>query len=237
VSTDGEAERNRIERVYTCYRESGRHGRSWSADNRGNQRILDDCHGRIESLLRRFGAFPSATRPLLDVGCGDGDLLVSLRRSGAPADALLGVDLLTERVEAARARVPGAEARVADARRLPFADRSFGAVVLSTVLSSVIDPANRAQIAAEALRVVCAGGVVLCYDARLPNPMNPHVRAISRRELARVFKARPLEVVSLTLLPPLARRLGPATDALYGPLLRFPLLRTHLLAAIRVQGP
>ncbi len=126
--------------------------------------------------------------------------------------------------------------QVADARRLPFTDASVCAVVFSSVLSSILDPANRVRVAAEALRVLRPGGVVLSYDARLPNPMNSNVRAIGRRELTRLFPGCSVQADALTLLPPLARRLGSATDALYGPLLRVPFLRTHLLAAIRPQG-
>jgi SAM-dependent methyltransferase len=233
MTREGEGESGRIARVYAAYEASGRRNRAWSVVNPGNRRIISELHNRIEVALRRVDAFPTSGSPLVDVGCGEGILLSWLMNRGAPPAALLGADLLEERVAAARTRVPGADLRVADARSLPFADASVRAVVLSTVLSSIVDHDNRARVAAEALRVVRPDGVVLCYDARLPNPINPNVRSISRRELAQLFPGCELSVVSLTLLPPLARRLGRTTNALYGPLLALRFLRSHLVAQIR----
>jgi SAM-dependent methyltransferase len=67
------------------------------------------------------------------------------------------VDASEPFVDACRARVPGADVRLAPAERLPFADRSFEAALSQLVLSFVAD-AGRA--AAEMSRVVREGGVV-----------------------------------------------------------------------------
>ena len=107
------------------------------------------------------------------------------------------------------------------------------AVVFSTVLSSVIDPIDRARVAREALRVVRPRGAIVCYDARVPNPWNRQVRAISRAELGRLFPGCELEARSITLLPPLARRLGRATSLVYPKLASLAPLRTHAVAVIR----
>jgi glycosyltransferase involved in cell wall biosynthesis/SAM-dependent methyltransferase len=226
-------ERARVRAVYDAYAASPRRRRAWSAANAGNRRILAELEEAVAADLIRAGRFPGDGRTLLDVGCGHGELLAALVRRGAPPGALRGVDLLEERIAAARALVPGADVRVADARELPGGDASVDAVILSTVLSSIVDGGVRAQVAREALRVLRPDGVLLCYDARLPNPANRRVRAIGRAELGRLFAGCAIASRTLTVLPPLARRLGPATAAGYGALHRLAPLRTHRFSVIR----
>jgi len=119
---------------------------------------------------------------------------------------------------------------------LPLPDNSVQAVVLSLVLSEMPSPLARAQVARECRRVLTPDGVVVCWDARLPNPRNPHVDAIGRRELERLFPDSWIEARSLTLIPQVARSLGAATPFLYSPLESIPLLRSHLLATIRMTA-
>lgn len=94
--------------------------------------------------------------PALDVGCGPGPLTAALAgRLGAPAVA--AVDLSQPFVDACRARVPGADVRLADAEGLPFADATFQAALSQLVISFVGQPG---RMAAEMARVVRPGGVV-----------------------------------------------------------------------------
>jgi ubiquinone/menaquinone biosynthesis C-methylase UbiE len=118
---------------------------------------------------------------------------------------------------------------------LPVVGESVNAVVLSTVFSSIINRADRQRVAAEAIRVLRPGGVILSYDLRLWSPRNRQVRPIGRAELTRLFPKAAIKTYSMTLLPPLARRLGKATDALYGPLVAVPPLRTHLFTLVAPQ--
>ena len=54
-----------------------------------------------------------------------------------------------------------------------------------------------------------------------------------RRELIRLFPGCGMRARSLTLLPPLTRRLGRWTEALYPILARVPFLRTHNLTCLK----
>ncbi len=225
-----EAEQARVKRTYAGYAASDRRRRAWSGENPGNQQTIGRMFEAVGAALRRHGRWPAEGRRLLDVGCGHGDLLRWLKDAGGEQGALMGVDLLPERVEAARAATPELRFEVADARELPLESESVDAVVLSTVLSSVIGAEDRARVAAEAMRVLRPGGLVLSYDIRYPSPRNRNVRAITRSELQRLFPAARLSAETMTLLPPLARRLGGSTGTLYGPLLAVRPLRTHLLA-------
>ena len=76
---------------------------------------------------------PRAGERVLDLGCGDGALTVRLRELGC---SVVAVDASAEQVEAARLR--GLDARVADARALPF-DSEFDAVFSNAVLHWVKD--------------------------------------------------------------------------------------------------
>jgi len=74
---------------------------------------------------------------LLDIGCGGGLLL----RDAAVAGAVVtGLDHSEEMVMLARERAPGAEVKLGEAERLPFADASFSAVSMSVVFFFFADP-------------------------------------------------------------------------------------------------
>jgi SAM-dependent methyltransferase len=213
-----------LEDTYRRYRQSGRKRRAWAADNRGNQAIRAEL---LAAALDALGRPPQEVE-LLDVGCGGGWLLAELADRGASPQRLHGVDLLPERVAAAQGRLPGADVRRADARRLPFEPGRFDAVAMLMTLSSIPQRRWRAEALAEAARVVRDDGIVLTYEPWLPNPFNPATRRVSAAEL-RAQLGAPLATRRLTGLPPLSRRLGPAAPRLYPLLAR--LAPTHRLTA------
>ncbi len=115
-------------------------------------------------LAPRFLAFAEVqSGPVLDVGCGPGGLTAVLAgRFGASSVA--AVDLSEPFVAACRARVAGADVRLASAEDLPFADGTFQAALSQLVLSFIRDPA---RMAAELSRVVRRDGVAAActFDA------------------------------------------------------------------------
>jgi ubiquinone/menaquinone biosynthesis C-methylase UbiE len=165
--------------------------------------------------------------PVLDAGCGTGWWLARLAAAGAAPGRLTGVDLLPERAAAAAARTPGATVHTADVRALPFDDARFELVLLLTVLSSLRDASDVRRALTEAARVTAPGGRVVIWEPRVPT-LNRATRLIRQRDVTAVIgpgvKSR-----SITLLPPLARRLGRATPRLYPALARVPSLRSHRL--------
>ncbi|MFH1057710.1 MAG: class I SAM-dependent methyltransferase, partial [Pseudomonadota bacterium] len=96
--------------------------------------------------------------PLLDLGCGSGRMLASLRRAGfAP---VAGLDCSPAMLALARAACPEAPLVRADAAHgLPFADASFGLIVsLHSSLIHICDPAHMARLIVECRRVLKPGG-------------------------------------------------------------------------------
>lgn len=222
-------EDERVQSVYEAYESDPGTKRAWSGS--GNQLMVGEFHAAVLDALLLRGTFPSNAYHLLDVGCGTGSLLAFLAEAGAAAENLHGVDLLPSYVAAARTRLPEVDIRVADARELPYENGSQDTVVLATVLSSVLSQAYREVIAREALRVLKPSGAILVYDVRLPNPRNPNVRTVRHAMLRQLFLGCAVSSRSLTLLPPLSRRLGSAA-ALYPLLAKVPLLRSHLFTIV-----
>jgi ubiquinone/menaquinone biosynthesis C-methylase UbiE len=175
-----------------------------------------------------------AAAEILDVGCGTGWWLEELSGRPEVQASLHGVELLPNRVRAARDRVPSATVIAADARTLPFADRRFGAASLFTVLSSMEDRAAAERALREAARVVAPGGVVLVWEPRVPNLLNRHTGLIDRRTIDRAVVGAAVATRTTTVLPAVSRRLGGSTDRLYPALARIPALRTHRLMCLSV---
>jgi len=219
-------EADRIARAYKDLEASGPD--RWSPANPGNQAILAERRRRTRLLLGSV-----AGRRVLEVGSGRGGELAWLMELGAEPAQLTGVDLLEDRVAAARVAHPGLDFRVGNAEHLEFEDASFDLVMAITVFSSILEPAMADRVAAEIVRVLKPGGALLWYDFRYDNPSNRDVRGVSAAEVRRLFPTLQGRLSGLTLLPPLARRLGPLTPAAYPLLSKVPPLQSHLLGLLK----
>lgn len=230
-----EQEVARITQVYNQYREDGRFQAQWSEHNPGNQAILAERRQTMAQVLQTHGLLPLTSHRILEVGCGSGNVLASLQTWGATAENLYGIDLLPDRIAAAQQKYPNLNFRCANAEQLPFPNNYFDLILVFTVFSSILDAQMSSHVAAATMRVLAPHGAILWYDFRYNNPRNPHVHGMRRHDIARLFPKLQQELTAVTLLPPLARRLGRLTPLLY-PLLRIvPALRTHYLGLLR-QG-
>jgi ubiquinone/menaquinone biosynthesis C-methylase UbiE len=185
------------------------------------------------ALLRRRHLLPLAGQRILDIGCGSGDVLRDLVRFGATPALLEGIDLLPERIDAARERSAAAiNFRAGDATALPCKDASFDVALQFTLLSSVVDGAARRAVCRETLRVLRPGGTVIIYDFTW-NPRNRDVRGVGAGELRRLYEGCAVDARRVTLAPPISRRLARLSFTLCRALEALPPLRSHLLAAVR----
>ena len=218
----------RLDEVYAGYRDDPRVRERWSRENPGNRAMVAERRAAALALLRE--RFPAGPVRLLDVGCGSGSELAWLVGNGVRAEGVVGVDLLPRRVRDAREGHARLAFAAANAEALPFRDGAFDVVVLYTVLSSILDPAMERRVAAETSRVLKPGGAILWYDMRWPNPSNRSIRPVGMRRLRALFPGLGVRARRITLAPPLARRLGRATDRLYPVLSKVPALCSHTLA-------
>lgn len=231
------SEVERLQKVYRSYHGSQVIQAQWSEANPGNQAILRERTRALGQSLHGAGFLPLAPYRVLDVGCGSGQVLASLQQWHAEPGNLYGVDLLRDRVEVAQQRFPEIHFQQSNAERLDFSDEFFDLVLLFTVFTSILDASMAANVAREVDRVLRPGGAIVWYDFRYNNPRNPNVRGLDRRMIADLFRGFELRLRTLTLLPPLARRLGPSTPVLYPVLATVPLLRTHYLGLLIKPEP
>lgn len=186
---------------------------------------------RQRALLRLLARRPGqpADWRAAEVGCGAGGNLLDLLRLGLQPAHLTGIELLPERLAAARAALPeGVTLLAGDASAAPIEPGSQDLVLQSTVFSSILDDALQQRVADAMWCWLKPGGAVVWYDFTVNNPRNPDVRGVPLRRVQALFPAGRFTARRVTLAPPLAR----ALPAAYGLLNAVPWLRTHRLVLI-----
>lgn len=167
-----------------------------------------DVGGPQPALVALFTAHPPAS-PVLDVGCGSGDLAIALARAGLE---VLGIDFVDAAIEHARQKVaalPPEVARlldfqVADALQPSLLQRQFGAVVDSGFFH-LFEPDERDRFADELAATLRPGGryYLLAFATEFPVPNTP--RKVGEDELRarftaekgwRILELRPAEFLS-----------------------------------------
>ncbi|NMC44945.1 MAG: class I SAM-dependent methyltransferase [candidate division Zixibacteria bacterium] len=222
-------ERDRVDRVFQARQTLAE---KYCLDNPGNRFNFDILCARLAAGFHTLPLDPVQAR-ILDLGAGElfwGDRFAAM---AVPPQHYFGVDLLLWRLQQGRKSGRGYQAVAASAADLPFPDASFDLVSQFTMMTSVLDDAVKSRIAAETIRVLKPNGYILWYDFRYSNPGNRNARGIDRKEMARLFPGLPIRFETVTLVPPLARKLPlPLLKFFY----RFPILRTHYLAWIGPKG-
>ncbi|KQV47071.1 methyltransferase type 11 [Pelomonas sp. Root1217] len=186
---------------------------------------------RQRALLRLLAARPGrpADWRATEVGCGAGGNLLDLLRVGLMPAHLTGIELLPERLTAARAALPESVRLVlGDASAADIAPASQDLVLQSTVFSSILDDALQQHVADAMWRWLKPGGAVVWYDFAFNNPRNPDVRGVTLKRVRELFPQGRFTARRVTLAPPLAR----AVPAAYTFFNLVPWLRTHRLALI-----
>ncbi|MCT9094061.1 methyltransferase domain-containing protein [Streptomyces sp. ASQP_92] len=140
-----------------------------TCDSETTQQIASVLHSRKQDptqyrMLQRFlTAVDVTSGPLLEIGCGSGELLADLC-DRAPAATVVGIDHSVDLLRMA-GQAGGTAGKpkllAADAHRLPFADESFSTVLMYTLLSHTPDIRSVLQ---EAYRVCRPGGQVAVLD-------------------------------------------------------------------------
>ena len=223
-------EESRIKEVY-----SQRH--SGSVYSRFDPAHLFEMQERERYLLRllaKSGCRALHKHKILEVGCGNGELLRDLIKWGARPENTFGIDLIPERILEARTLCPqGISIEAGNAAEINFPDKTFDLVFQSTVFTSVLDYQIKASIALEMLRVAKPDGIIFWYDFSVNNPLNKNVKGVRLREMRRLFQDCDIVLKRITLAPPIARLLAPYSWIVCYFLSKVPLLCTHYLAAIR----
>jgi SAM-dependent methyltransferase len=167
---------------------------------------------------------------VLEVGAGTGANLPFFHdKMGIPWENIVANELLDDRADLLRANVPGVRVISGNALCIPQAE-TFDVVLASTVFTSILDQRLRHALASHLLSIASSRGVVLWYDFMYDNPWNKDVRGVPLSELRRLFQgASSIKTVTITLAPPVGRRIGP----LYSMLSWIPILHTHVVAVVK----
>lgn len=173
---------------------------------------------------------------VLDIGCGMGGTLLPMLLYGFGPQNCFGVDILADRIEIARKRIPSITFECASAESNSFPKQSFDLVTLHTCLSSILSDDIRKQVCQAAEQMLKPRGWILVYDFVLNNPKNPDVRAVTFSQLLSLFgKCRCVESRKLTLLPPLARKIGKISYSFCSILSCIPFLLTHRMSLFQLK--
>jgi len=174
---------------------------------------------------------------LLDVGCGFGTHLLDFLRVGFAPEHLTGIELLSERAEAARRRLPST-VRVlqCDASAADVEPGSQHIVFQSVVFSSLLDDGFQQALAQRMWDWLRPGGWVLWYDFIYDNPANRDVRGVPVARVRTLFPTARLDWRRVTLAPPISRAVCRLHPALYGAFNTLPWLRSHALVWMQKPG-
>jgi ubiquinone/menaquinone biosynthesis C-methylase UbiE len=229
----GGEEINRIKKAYLNYSQRKISQKKWSVINPGNQLIWQECKNKMKEILEDHGFFPLSHHRILDIGCGSGRVLETFRQWGSSPNNLYGVDLRNECIEKGKREFPEFTFLIGNAEYLNFQDHTFDLVLVFTVFSSILDNQMSFSIAKEIDRVLINNGAVLWYDFRFDNPKNLNVRGMTIKNIQLFFPKFNIYPFKITVLPPLARRLGRYTHIIYPKLAAIPFLLTHYLCLLK----
>ena len=229
-----EAERERIARVYRGWHGGAALARyAW---HRPDIVVQDAMYTRkLSRMLADTVGTDLGRLQVIDVGCGSGGFLRQLIDWGATPSHLTGTELQQDRLELASLRTAsGVHWHCGQLTALPTASADL--VSAHTVLSSILDPDIRQQLAADMWRVLKPGGWCLVFDFRYNNPRNPHVRKVTRTELDSFWPGHRQQYQTLLLAPPVGRALA-ALPVLVSEALAalVPPLRSHFLYMVQKE--
>ena len=206
---------------------------NWSALDPAQYLPIQEKERAMLRLFTRVGLVPLARRRVLEVGCGSGDDLLNLIRIGVDPDNIVGYELLEERAEAARHRLPDAvRIECADASTADVPDAWFDIVMASTVFTSLLDDGFQQRLADRMWAAVRPGGGVLWFDFVVDYPRNRVVRGVPLKRVRELFPQGRVTSQRLWLAPPIARAAIRVHPSLYTALNVLRPLRTHVLCWI-----
>lgn len=167
---------------------------------------------------------------LIEIGAGAGGNLLFFHRLGIPFSNIYANELLEDRSEVLKRKMPLINIHIGDACELKY-NEEFDIVFQSTVFTSILDKDFKQKIANKMWEMTKQDGVVLWYDFKYNNPNNKDVKGIDKKEIKELFPlAKEIDFYPVTLAPPIGRRVGKFYNVIN---FFFPFLRTHLIAVIK----
>lgn len=125
---------------------------------------------------------------ILDVGCGNGNILRYFAELGATSEDLYGIDITEYRISEARDASPRMNFAVGDATKLPYDSEYFDIIMQFTTFSSIPGKTSQKKAANEILRVMKKKGIIIWYDMKDKfQGKNPFPQGLTKEEVLRLF--------------------------------------------------
>ena len=185
-------------------------------------------------LLKQNFEYDFSQKKILEIGCGSGGVLLEYLVNGADPNYLFGLDILFDRLNEAKSKIPGALLLNANGEEIPFKTSSFDLVIQYTAFSSILNETLKKNMAQEMLRVVKVSGLLIWYDFWL-NPTNNQTKGIKPLEIRELFPNCRFDFHKITLAPPLARKIVPFSWMFAEFLESLKFFNSHYLVIIRKQ--
>lgn len=187
----------------------------------------------IKESIKRNGITLLDNKKILDVGCGNGEVLSYFLKDDVPQENLYGIDILPERIEKAKGTYPQIHFTCGNAEELPYPDEYFDIVTQSTMFTSILDAEMKRKVASEMLRVLRNDGIIIWHDYRYNNPFNPDVKGIGAKEIKALFPDCQFNCKLINLNPFIARPLIKISWKICKVLDKIHFLSTHWLVTIK----
>jgi len=224
-------ETERIKKAYEKRDLSGKN-KLYSLFNPASLFINQQKEREILKSFSKLGISDLAQKKILDLGCGTGGVLRDFVRYGAMPENCFGIDLLPDRIDAAKKTSPNIDFRCGNGEELPYEDSFFNVILCFTVFTSIFNKVMKRNIAEEMLRVLNADGIILWYDYHMNNPKNPDVRGVKKGEIQELFPGCNIHLKRITLAPPITRMVAPYSWIACYLLEKVKVFNTHYLGII-----
>jgi len=226
------SEEERIKSIYKEYMNNSNTLNKWSSEIIGNRFIKEEFYKSFKYLIKKNN-IDVINKTILDIGCASGNKIKILLKIGFDKENIIGVDIRENCIKNAKLNFPGSKFYKMDARQIKFSDEKFDFINVFTLFSSILDDQNRYKVANEIIRLLKPNGIIMYYDVRYNNPTNKNLKAVKRKQLFKLFPNMKKELLSVTLLPYLSRKLGILNNPFYFLLSKISFLRTHYIGIIK----
>lgn len=184
--------------------------------------------------IKANNIFPLEDKTILEIGCGNGNNILTFLKFGFDPGNIYANELLEERFLIAKKKIPQEIQLIkGNALDIELPNNKFDIVYQSMVFSSILDKNFKKDLAAKLYNLVKPGGGILWYDFIYNNPRNPDVKGVKLNEIKELFGINPSFIKKITLAPPIARIVSKVHPFFYTLFNSMYIFRTHLLVWLK----